>query len=209
MMLCVNSRFWQILSWNGFMAAMCASTCVVVVVDACWNAEDRSFFVQSYPVVSSLDDSGEGGPSSTSVCTSALHGAEASPEPHKDVCSGLPCGEVAAARWAQEHVREVGKGEGGCHEPYFSLSPHHSHWAPNTPCRLSNQLSSFNLTSICIPTVEIVRMSLIIQPLVAVRPIGSPWSPHQGGSKTTIHICTSMAQNVIPQSIEALTDLMT
>ena len=49
----------------------------------------------------------------TSVCASAPHGIEAAPKPHEDGCSGLPHSEAAVARQAQEHVHEVGKGEGG------------------------------------------------------------------------------------------------
>ena len=63
--------------------------------------------------MSSSDNSREGKPSLTSVCVSVPHGAEAAPKPHKDACGGLPCGEVAVARQAQEHVHEAGEGEGG------------------------------------------------------------------------------------------------
>ena len=96
-----------------------------------------------------------------------------------------------------------------CHEPYFSLSHCHSHSAPNTPFRPSNQLLSFDLTSICVPTIETVRTSLIMQPPVTAHPVGSLWSPHQEGSKITMHICTLTAQNIIPQLTEALIDPMT
>ena len=37
---------------------------------------------------------------------------------------------------------------GACHEPYFSLIPHHSHSAPNISFRLSKQVSSFETSFI-------------------------------------------------------------
>ena len=51
----------------------------------------------------------------------------------------------------------------------------------------------FDLTSICFPTFKTIRTSLITQLPVAAHPVGSPWSPHQEESKTTMHICTLMA----------------
>ena len=62
---------------------------------------------------------------------------------------------------------------GACHESYFFLTPHHSHSAPNTPFRLSKQVSSFNSTSIYISTFETVKTSLIIQPPIVVCPVSS------------------------------------
>ena len=96
-----------------------------------------------------------------------------------------------------------------CHEPCFSL--------PLT--RLQRPILAFesillfrfdfNSTSIRFQTFETIRTSLITQLPVTVHPVGSPWSLDREESKTTTHICTSMAQDIILQSIGALIDPMT
>ena len=96
-----------------------------------------------------------------------------------------------------------------CYEPYFSYPFPWQHSAPNAPFRLSKQVSSFNSTSICSPTFKAVRTSLITQLPVTVHPVGSPWSLDREESKTTMHICTSMAQDIILRSIGALINPMT
>ena len=85
-----------------------------------------------------------------------------------------------------------------CHETYFSsplltLIP-----GPQRP--ISTFESSlifqfdFNSTSIQVWTFETVKTSLITLLPVAVRPVGSPHSPHPGESETTTHICTPTVQ---------------